>query len=823
MKIINFFKIADWGIKKLLLTILLIQIVIFSFISLEMSGIQIPLVKLLIAFIYFTFILGALLVGILKMHEIKKFVSLILLIQIVILGLVSLEIIGIQLVWQLIAFIYLTFIPGILIIRIFKMHNLGYIETILYTVGLSLASLMFIGLFVNTIYPLIGINNPLSLNPLLLTVSAFVFLLLILNYKMDNGFNNEEYINTNDILKPWILVFLLIPLLVIIGTYLVNYYDNVVLIMSIILFISLIPILIVFNKIPKKLYPLVIFVIAISLLFHTSLISKFIWGYDVLLEHHYADIVLKNSFWDPSIFHGYNGVLSVVLLIPIYSIIGNLSLEAVIKIICPFIYSLVPVGLFLLFKNQTNNDKIAFLSVFLFMSIYTFFLEMVSLARQEIAMFLLVVLFVLFFSKKINSKNIKLILYGILGMALVVSHYAIAFMYAFIFFGVWLFLIFSRSTKFKTLIEKTFIDSENNNMSRFKMSVFLNELSFSDFLIGSFRSKIGNLLKQTLFSYNRNTHLSLGFVLLLLVFSLLWYYYVSNSYTFINLVYLFQSIYANITDLLNPASSQGLQAIIQEYSSPVRMITKYLYLITQFLTIIGFLGVIFRKYKLNFEDSFIAFSFFNLIVLFSSIVLPNLAGSFNTSRFYALSLLFLAPYSILGTVILIRYILNRTKSWKSKDFEYSLRPVAVFLTIFLLFNTGFVTEFTNDYSSSMVFDKADWVFFFEHDQDVISAQWLGKYRTGRVYADYFSALTFSSAGYIVNNSNRTIKDTTNDTEMLANWTTVESNGYIFMRYGDIKTVKTRNNNPYYTVLSFNLTKNMNKIYDSNSEIYKSRY
>ncbi|MGF7119234.1 DUF2206 domain-containing protein [Methanobacterium oryzae] len=822
MKIINFFKIADWEIKKFLLTILLIQIVIFSFIGLEITGIQIPLLKLLIAFIYFTFIIGALLVTILRKHKIKKFISFILLIQIILLGLVGLEIMGIQLVWQLIAFIYLTFIPGILIIRILKMHNLGYIETILYTVGLSLGSLMFIGLFVNTLYPLIGINNPISLNPLILTISAFVLLLLILNYKMDNGFNKEEYFNTNDILKPWILFFLLIPLLVIIGTYLVNYYDNVVPIMSIILFISLIPILIAFNKIPKNLYPLVIFVIAISLLFHTSLISKFISGYDVLLEYHYADIVLKNSFWDPSIFHGYNGVLSVVLLIPLYSIIGNLSLETVIKVIYPFIYSLVPLGLFLLFKNQTNNDKIAFLSVFLFMSIYTFYLEMISLARQEIAELFLVVLLILLFSKKINSKNTRYVLYAIFGVSLVVSHYAIAFMYAFIFLGVWAFLILFRSTKFKILINRTFNTSEKNN-SRFNMSIFLDKFSFSNFLARGFKSRIGYLSKETLFSYKKNTHLSLGFVLLLLIFSLLWYYYVSNSYTFINLVYLFNNIYTNITDLLNPASSQGLQSIIREYSSPVRMITKYLYLITQFLTIVGFLAVIFRKYKLNFEDSFIAFSFLNLFVLFASIILPNLAGSFNTSRFYALALLFLAPYSILGIVILIRYFIDKTKSWKSKDFEYSLRPVAVFLAIFLLFNTGFVTEFTNDYSSSMVFDKADWVFFFEHDQDVISAQWLGKYRTGRVYADYFSALTFSSAGYIVNNSNRNIKDTTNDTEMLANWTTVESNGYIYMRYGDIKTVKTRNNNPYYTVLSFNLTKNMNKIYDSNSEIYKSRY
>ncbi len=778
MKVLNPFHMHNWGIEKFVLAILLIHVAVFSITGLELLGIHLPLVG------------------------------------------------------QLIAFIYLTFVPGILIIRIFRMHRLGAIEVLLYSVGLSIASLMFIGLFINSFYPIIGIKNPISLMHVLFTFGAFVLSLLIICYKLDNGYNKVEYINIKEIISPWPLFFFLIPFLVIIGTYLVNYYNNITLIMFIILLISVIPILVAFNRIPQKYYPLGIFVIAISLLYHTALISKFVWGYDVIVEYHFADIVLKNSFWDPSLFNSYNGVLSIVMLLPIYSIITNLNLDAIIKVIYPFIYSLVPLGLYILFKNQTKNNKIAFLSVFLFMSLLTFFVEMVSLARQEVAELFLVIFLILFFSKETYSKEVKVALYAILGSALIVSHYSIAFLYAFIFLGVWLLLNIFRSTRLENLIDKIFISSNNTN-SKSKKN-FLNVSFVSNPIIAihkgskgantSLRNyikvKVGYLLKNILFSHQKNTNISIVFFILFIAFSLVWYYLVSNSYTYMNFIYLIGGIIGSITDLLNPSSSQGLQAVLAEFNSPARVIEKYLYLITQFLIIIGFLSVVLKKYRKNFEDSYIAFSFCNLLVLFALLVLPNLAGSFNTSRFYALSLIFLAPYIIIGGITILRYFTDKVESWKSNGFEHSLKPLAVFLTIFILFNTGFAMEFSGDYSSSMVFNKNDWVFFFQHDQDVASAQWLEKYRTGRVYGDYFSALSFQTFGYIpYNNLNGVINDSTHDTEILYKWTAPEPGNYIYQRYGDILTIKTRYNNPYYEIFSVNLTKNMNKIYDSNSEIY----
>ena len=87
--------------------------------------------------------------------EIKKFLEVTIAIQLAMWSVIGLNVIGshISIIRPLIGFIYLTFIPGIIILRILKLHKLGNIETLLYTVGLSIATLMFTGLFMNTVYP----------------------------------------------------------------------------------------------------------------------------------------------------------------------------------------------------------------------------------------------------------------------------------------------------------------------------------------------------------------------------------------------------------------------------------------------------------------------------------------------------------------------------------------------------------------------------------------------------------------------------------------------------------------------------------------------
>jgi uncharacterized membrane protein len=63
---------------------------------------------------------------------------------------------------QLVGFLFLVFVPGLLILRILKIHNIKFIECILYSVGLSIAFAMSLGVILNFILRPLGITHPIS-------------------------------------------------------------------------------------------------------------------------------------------------------------------------------------------------------------------------------------------------------------------------------------------------------------------------------------------------------------------------------------------------------------------------------------------------------------------------------------------------------------------------------------------------------------------------------------------------------------------------------------------------------------------------------------
>ena len=142
---------------------------------------------------------------------ISKFLTFVFALQISLLGIIGLEFIGlkIHILRELIAFIYLTFIPGILILRILRLHNLPTIESILYAVGLSISSLMFLGFFIDIFYPFFGILKPLSMPYLLTTITGFVIFLSILSYIIDRDFSNPDLMDLSSSIFNQFFIFII--------------------------------------------------------------------------------------------------------------------------------------------------------------------------------------------------------------------------------------------------------------------------------------------------------------------------------------------------------------------------------------------------------------------------------------------------------------------------------------------------------------------------------------------------------------------------------------------------------------------------------------
>lgn len=618
--------------------------------------------------------------------EINKFLKVVLAVQFAMWGAIALDNLELQIpiLRLFIGFIYLLFIPGILILRVLKLHKLGSIETLLYAIGLSIATLMATGFFLNMFLPRFEISEPISITPLIFTISLVVLSLCYMSYKLDNEFSDPSYILVKDLLSPPALFLCLIPFLSIFGTYLVNYHQNNILLLILIIVIVLLVLLIGFDKIIlPKMYPFTVFIISISLLLHTSLISMYIWGWDIHVEYYLSNIVIENSQWDSTFAQNVNAMLSVVMLAPIFSAITSTNLTWVFKIVYPALFSLVPLGLYRVIQKQTN-DKIAFLSVFFFMSLLTFYMEMIQMTRQQIAELFLVLLILLMIDKNMNQMK-RSILLIIFATSMSVSHYGISYIFLASLVVVWFLLYFNAQYRSKSMVSP----------------------------------------------------ITSSIVLLYFTFTITWYMNISNSSALNSIVQIGNHIATSFTsDFLNKDAAQGLAIIQARTSSSLYAIAKYLHLISQFFIGVGVLSLLSNRCKMIFEKEYAAFSYVNFMILLAGIAIPFVASSLNTSRLYQISLMFLAPFFAIGGATFFSWVSSGGRSIQLEQYKNNgLKILSVFLAIFLLFNSGWIYEVTNDKPSSFSFSEKDYPIF--NEREVISAEWLNNVKTGMIYADDF--------------------------------------------------------------------------------------
>lgn len=638
--------------------------------------------------------------------EIKKFLRIILSLQIALCGIIFIDIniIPVPYLRDLITFICLLFVPGIIVLRILKMHNLGSVKTLAYSIGLSLTIIMFFGLFINIFYPILGYVKPLSLLNLILNFSFITIIFCLMAYYRDKNFSNPSFINFSK-LSPNLLFIFLVPLLSIFGAYIMNTYHSNFFSMLLVVSIAIITLLMAYNKIPRATYPIIIALIAISLLYSGSLISNNLWGWDIQKEYYCANLVINNSIWNFMVPDDTNSMLSVTILAPILSIMSNLDLTWIFKIVFPFLFSAVPVILYEIFKKQTNQ-KIALFSVLFFIFISTFFIEMLQLGKEQIGEFFMVLLLLLLIDDKLTKFN-KSILLIIFGSSLIVSHYGISYIYLLMFI------------------------------------IFVSLIVIFKFL----SNKLGNVDFKYISNFNlfedyKNISYSLTFILFLFVVAFSWYSYVSDSYLLFTITKIGGHVFNNIYDFLDPGSIQGLSYISSASNSALHAIAKYIQLISQFFILVGFVFVFFKREKFKFFDEYILFSFAAMIILLIGISIPFFASALNTSRLYQLMLIFLSPFCVIGGLKIFGVILSSVRL----NIDIS-KVFSIFLIIFLLFNTGFVYEITGDQSQWISINKdINNHYPIFNNEEINGAQWLiGSTNEphNRIYADQYNSVLFN--------------------------------------------------------------------------------
>ena len=311
-----------------------------------------------------------------------------------------------------------------------------------------------------------------------------------------------------------------------------------------------------------------------------------------------------------------------------------------------------------------------------------------------------------------------------------------------------------------------------------------------------------------------NVTLTLNFAVFFVIFGVSWYMYTSNASPFISVVNVFNHIFSNIfTDFLSPDSVQGLSIATSTETLFFHQVNKLLYLLSQFLIFIGLIYVLLsKKTKFRLEYKILAFLSFSVAIF--ALILPYFASSLQTSRIFQITLLILSPFFVLGILAVFKLIGRITKIKFKKDFILGI--TAIFLTIFLLFNSGIVYEVTGEIQPSMSLLSLDKSFDYAvfNDQETSSAEWLSYHKTNlTVYSDNFRSLLLN--GYLGNEVPRKgfLEDQKfNELSLLyfGTFNTAENEisatSYVNSSYGTAEYIKIKDLSSY------------NKVYDSKGSI-----
>ncbi len=673
-----------------------------------------------------------------------------------------------------VCFLYLLFVPGVVILKLFALKTLDISEKILFSVGLSIAFLMFIGVAINEIGKLV-VSNPLSLNLLLLAInSVLLFAAFIGNSRStDSSLANTQQTKFSRYVFL-ILLFISLSLLGSFGILNVNYSGNNFLILLLIVAFCIIVSLALFSEkfVPSNIYSLLLLVIFICLLLFvgSALVTPYITGTgDTTIE--YYVFRLTDQRWNsqfPSNFayyfrtDTYYSMISITILPTIFSTITEMDPIFLFKCLYPIVVSFTVIGTYKLYQTQTDK-KTAFLATFFFIAIS--FGKGMGSSKQLIAELFYVLLFLTLLKKDIPllKRNLLLIIFG---TALVLSHYSLAYIFLFNIFVSFLIFVFLHYSK---------IGSTN-----------------------IWQAKI-----------------PLTFIALFSIITFAWNVYINRSAAFYPLVETFDIVTKNLGQFFNPASRGTALTGLGVVQTPTIFyrISSILFIFTEILIVIGFIKLLISKNKTSkFGINYKVLATINMAIIATNILLPSIADTLLMARFYQITLIILAPLAVIGGKAILDLLLKH----RFQKFYTVALALLIFIPLFM-FQTQFVYEVTGDQSYSLALSGYRWnstqlYYNTISTQKVAGAQWItdnANSSSNILYSDRSSL-----SGVLIAHGMKTGRDIYD----LLGTTALASNAFIYIADAELVDEGYILN----TTLVSPILEKQNKIYSNGeSEIYNS--
>lgn len=636
---------------------------------------------------------------------------------------------------QITSFIFLTFLPGLLLIYILKLQKLKLVEKFVFSIGLSIFLLMFIGLLMNYLYPLFGYKAPLSAESLLITLSAVTLIFCVVAFiqnwpSLSLNFGGLK-LNIRE--KFYLLVPAIFPLLSIIGMRLMNVTSNNIIIVILSLSIPGYAIFlgITHDKLPEKIATPAILCISIAIILLVALRSNYIIGYDANTEYYIFQRTFESGRWMLVTDAPLDTCLSISILPTIYQSFLNINSQYLFKILYPLLFSISPLIIYLICRKYVNVFY-SFLAALFFMSQY-YFLNAEMAARTVIALLFFALSIMVIFHDRLRTFD-KYLLFFIFSTAIILSHYSTAFISLGIFVVTWLIATLMRKIMSSRLRSNSVLDT-TDTMNRLTPAMA-----------------------------HDNNHLSLGMVGFYVVVLCVWYSVVASGTT---IHYVLSFISSTFTSLHNffDIASRGSAAVI--FGSGLKSFPQKINFIFSWLTIIvvaiGVFVILVQYKKMTtapvvnkgspppfllqqFDLEFLIFALVCCLILAVSVALPYVLVGYDMERTYLQAIVILAPFFIVGGIALSSVLEKITR--KNHVFLVTL----LILVPYFLCNTGIVYQaFGVAQSITLNSTGQDYDYMVVHPQESYAAQWLGTFedQTVPVYSDYYGKVKLIGQGGIL--------------------------------------------------------------------------
>ena len=699
---------------------------------------------------------------------------------------------------QLSGFIYVAFVPGLLLLYIFKLHQVSLTVKILLSVGLSASFFLIFGLAFNAVSLAVGFEKPLATVPLLIAFGAITMILLVIAF-FRNRTNPLTFTPPSFSIRDKLVLIIpaLFPLLAVVGTRFMNMSDNNALLITLFTLIIAYVIFLAFyhRHISESVFPVVIFLISISLLLIYLVRNTHITGADVHAEYYLFRLTSEANHWEIWAREILDSCLVVSMLPALYQSIIQTNPEYLYRIMYTFFFSMSPLAVYVISRKYIGAYP-ALLASFFFMS-QLIFVQNTGDARNWIASFFFTLVIMVIIDGQI-SIILKKSLFLIFSTCIVLSHYSTSYIFAIFLIGVW-------------IIVKL-------------LDIFRKRMKSAGGQSDSFTKKDKQLIRH------HPPWITLGMIFSIIVIVFLWYSQLTGesfSYGVRFIGDTFERLHSFF--IMESRTSLVSSALGNTIVDDPSRIPKIIELVFSWLTIVliatGVLAIIgrrlpallsffkakkfFNNLEENFDYEYLAFILVACSMILITVLVPYISQGYDLMRVYFMMMVILAPLFVVGGMVLTRLIRIR----------WVFLLVLVALVPYFLSTTGITYQVlgapkvANLSSQSLGYD-----LYYVHEQDVAAAKWLGNN-----FPEGSKIYSFGQGQYILMSQGGLLRNEAGGDLYRAYLASLEINGYIFLIFPNV--VKDKVAIPGYTFIGIDeyreLIDSRNKLYATNgSEVYR---